>query len=115
VDFLQLVVAGKIDEAYEIYVDMIGKHHNVYYAADFGALKQGMIENHSQFLNKQLKVKNVLADGDLVAVHSSIVMKPVEMGISVVHIFRFNQCRIVEMWDIDQAILADSLNLAGAF
>jgi hypothetical protein len=56
VDFLQLVVAGKIDEAYEIYVDMNGKHHNVYYAADFGALKQGMIENHFQFPNKQLKV-----------------------------------------------------------
>jgi predicted SnoaL-like aldol condensation-catalyzing enzyme len=57
----------------------------------------------------------VLADGDLVAIHSSIVMKPVEMGISVVHIFRFNQGRIVEMWDIGQAIPADSLNLAGAF
>jgi predicted SnoaL-like aldol condensation-catalyzing enzyme len=115
VDFLNLVVAGNIDEAYESYINMHGKHHNVYYAADFASLKQGMIENHTQFPNKRLMVKNVLGDGNLVAVHSNIIMKAGEPGISVVHLFRFENGRIVEMWDVGQAVPANSPNLIGAF
>jgi predicted SnoaL-like aldol condensation-catalyzing enzyme len=114
-DFLQLVVAGSIDEAYNNYVNMHGKHHNVYYSAEFASLKQGMIENHSQFPNKRLMVKNVVGEGNLVAVHSNIIMKPGETGIAVVHIFRFEAGKIVEMWDIGQAIPIDSPNRLGAF
>ncbi len=76
VQFLELIVAGKIDEAYRKYVDLRGKHHNPFFPAGFPALKKEMIENHAQFPNKQLTVKNVLGDGDLVAVHSHIVMRP---------------------------------------
>ncbi len=95
--FLQLVVAGKIDEAYQRYVDLRGKHHNPFFPAGFPALKKAMIENHAQFPDKQLTVKNVLGDGDLVAVHSHIVLRLGETGISAVHLFRFDGSRIVEM------------------
>lgn len=44
VDFLQRVVAGDIDGAYQKYVDMKGKHHNPFCAAGFEGLKKGMIE-----------------------------------------------------------------------
>ncbi len=115
VNFLQLVVKGAIDDAYEKYVNMQGRHHNVYYPKEFSALKQGMIDNHAQFPNKQLKVRNVLAEGDLVAVHSNIVFKPGEPGMSVVHLFRFEDGKIVEMWDVGQAIPTDSPNQVGAF
>lgn len=114
-DFLQLVVAGEIDEAYESYVNMNGKHHNVYYAADFTSLKQGMLENHAQFPTKRIMVKNVVGEGSLVAVHSNIILKPGESGISVVHIFRFERGKIVEMWDVGQAIPLESPNRIGAF
>jgi predicted SnoaL-like aldol condensation-catalyzing enzyme len=115
VDFLQLVVAGSIDEAYDTYVNMRGRHHNLYYAADFSSLKRGMIENHAQFPSKRLMVKNVIGDGRLVAIHSNIIMKTGEPGIAVVHIFRFEQGKIVEMWDIGQAIPLESPNRMGAF
>ncbi len=88
VKFLQLVVAGRIDEAYQKYVDMQGKHHNPFFPAGFPALKKAIIENHVQFPNKQLSVKNVLGDGDLVAVHSHIVLRPGESGVAAVHLFR---------------------------
>ncbi len=65
VEFLQLIVAGRIDEAYQKHVDMQGKHHNTDYPAGFPALKEAMIENHVQFPIKQIIVKNVLGDGDL--------------------------------------------------
>jgi predicted SnoaL-like aldol condensation-catalyzing enzyme len=94
---------------------MHGKHHNVYYAADFTSLKQGMIENHAQFPNKRLMVKNVLGDGNLVAVHANIVLKEGEPGISVVHVFRFENGKIVEFWDVSQIVPPNSPNLIGAF
>ena len=115
VQFLQLVVVGSIDEAYEKYVDMQGKHHNPFFTAGFPELRKAMTENHVQFPNKQLTVKNVLGDGDLVAVHSHILLRPEEKGISAVHLFRFQENRIVEMWDCGQPIPADSPNKDGAF
>ncbi len=115
VQFLQLVVAGQIDEAYRRYVDLRGKHHNPFFPAGFPALKKAMIENHAQFPNKHLRVKNVLGDGDLVAVHSHIVLRPGETGISAVHLFRFDGRKIVEMWDCGQPVPADSPNKDGTF
>jgi predicted SnoaL-like aldol condensation-catalyzing enzyme len=114
-DFLQLVISGNIDEAYDNYVNMNGKHHNMYYAADFTSLKKGMLENHTQFPSKRIMVKNVLGDGNLVAIHSNIILKPGEPGVSVVHLFRFERGKIVEMWDVGQAIPLDSPNRIGAF
>lgn len=115
VDFLQLVVEGKIEEAYDNYINMHGKHHNVYYSAEFTSLKKGMIENHTQHPNNRLMVKNVLGEGDMVAVHSNIVTKAGEPGIAVVHLFRFEGGKIVEMWDVGQAIPLDTPNRFGAF
>lgn len=115
VQFLQLVAAGHIDEAYRRYVDLRGKHHNPFFPAGFPALRKAMIENHVQFPDKQLTVKNVLGDGDLVAVHSHIVLRPGEIGITAVHLFRFRGDKIVEMWDCGQPVPADSPNKDGAF
>ena len=74
-----------------------------------------MKEDHHQFPNKQFTIKNVIGEGDLVAVHSHLVIRPSEPGMSVVHLFRFQGEKIVELWDIGQAIPADSPNLDGAF
>jgi predicted SnoaL-like aldol condensation-catalyzing enzyme len=117
VEFLQLVVAGRIDEAYQKHVDPGGKHHNPFFPAGFPALKKAMLENHVKFPNKQLVVKNVLGDGDLVAVHSHIMLRSGEPGpgIAAVHVFRFHGDKIVEMWDVGQPVPADSPNKDGAF
>ncbi|MBI5035523.1 MAG: nuclear transport factor 2 family protein [Chloroflexi bacterium] len=115
VEFLQLGTAGHIDEAYQKYVDPQGKHHNPYFAAGFAALKQGMIDNHHQFPNKQLTVQHVLGDGDLVAVHSHVVLKPGENGIATLHLFRFHDNKIVELWDFGQPVPNDSPNHDGIF
>ena len=76
VQFLRLVVAGRIDEAYRKHVDLRGKHHNPFFPAGFPALQKAMLENHVQFPNKKLMVKNVVCDGARVAVHSHIVLCP---------------------------------------
>jgi len=115
VQFLQLVVVGRIDEAYQKYVDLQGKHHNPFFPAGFPELRKAMTENHIQFPNKQLIIKNVIGDGDLVAVHSHILLCPGETGISAVHLFRFHDYKIVEIWDCNQPVPADSPNKDGIF
>jgi predicted SnoaL-like aldol condensation-catalyzing enzyme len=115
VQFLKLVIAGKIDEAYSQYIDANGKHHNTYFPKGFSVLKEGMKENHNQFPNKYFNVKNILGDGDLVATHSHLAFKEGEPGMIVVHLFRFKNGKIVEMWDCGQPIQADSPNKDGAF
>jgi predicted SnoaL-like aldol condensation-catalyzing enzyme len=115
VGFLKLVVAGRIDEAYRKYVDMQGRHHNPFFPAGFQALQKAMIDNHVEMPNKQITVKNVLGDGDLVAVHSHLVLGPGGNGMVVVHMFRFQGDRIVEMWDCGQNLPADSPNNDAAF
>ncbi len=113
--FLQLVVAGRIDEAYQQHVDMQGQHHNPFFAAGFPALKKAMIENHVQFPNKQITVKHVLGDGDLIAVHSQLVLGPGGPRVAAVHLFRFQDDKIVELWDVGQAVPDDSPNQQGMF
>ena len=115
VEFLKLVVSRKIDEAYEKHIDMRGKHHNPFFASGFPSLKKGMIDAHMQFPNTTIDIKHVLGDGDLVAVHSNVVMNPGEKGVAVVHLFRFQGGNIVEMWDIGQPVSADSPNADGMF
>jgi predicted SnoaL-like aldol condensation-catalyzing enzyme len=113
--FLEMVMAGKIDDAYRKHVASDGKHHNPFFPAGFPALREAMKENHVQFPNKRLTVKNVLGDGDLVAIHSLIVLGPGEAGVSAVHLFRFDGDKIVEMWDCGQPVPADSPNKDGMF
>lgn len=115
VQFLELVIAGKIDDAYRKYVDADGKHHNPFSPAVFPALQEAMKENHVQFPNKRLTVRNVIGEEDLVAVHSHIVLRPGEMGKAVVHLFRFHGDKIVEIWDCGQPVPADSPNEDGMF
>jgi predicted SnoaL-like aldol condensation-catalyzing enzyme len=113
--FLELVIAGNIDDAYRKLVSIEGKHHNPFFLAGFPALREAMKENHVQFPIKQFKVRNVIGDGDLVAVHSHIVPREGETGMAVVHVFRFQGDKIVEIWDIGQPVPADSPNKDGMF
>jgi predicted SnoaL-like aldol condensation-catalyzing enzyme len=108
-------VDGQIDEAYEKYVSFRGEHHNPFFPRGFRALQKAMIEDHARFPSKKLMVKNVLGDGDMVAVHSHLVMRTGESGMAVVHLFRFRADKIVEMWDCAQLLPPDSPNKDGAF
>ncbi len=115
VNFLQMVVAGDIERAYQKYVDMSGKHHNPFCPAGLEGLKKGMIENETQFPNKKFTVKHVLGDSDLVSVHSHLVLKPGELELATNHILRFENGKIIEFWDLAIPIPKDLPNKDGMF
>jgi predicted SnoaL-like aldol condensation-catalyzing enzyme len=114
-DFLNMVVNGQVDAAFEKYVDMSGKHHNVHTPAGFPALAKGMKDSDVQFPNKQFKTFFSLEEGDKVAVYSSVILKPKELEVAVTHIFRFSDGRIVEMWDVGMILPTEVINTDGAF
>lgn len=46
----------------------------------------------------------IIAQGDLVAVHSDYVDTPVERGRAVIELFRVRDGKIVEHWDASQDV-----------
>jgi predicted SnoaL-like aldol condensation-catalyzing enzyme len=113
--FLRLVVARKIREAYATCVAPDMQHHNTAFAGDAMCLEKAMKESHSLHPDTVIDIKRTLEEGDLVAVHSHLRLRMEEPGFAVVHIFRFDGGRIVEMWDIVQAVPTDSPNKNGMF
>ena len=75
------------------------------------AMEEDAIKNPG----KKLEIKLALEDGDLVTTYSHLQQNPGDQGIAVVHIFRFEDNRIVEMWDIALVVPEDSPNENGMF
>ena len=113
--FLRLASSGKVKEAYQQYVGASFRHHNPYFHGDAEALRAAMQENAAQFPQKAIDIKRVLVDGDLVAVHAHVRLKPGDLGVATIHIFRFEGDRIVELWDVGQAVPDSSPNKNGMF
>jgi len=115
ISFLRQVASGKVREAYDAFVAPHFRHHNAYFRGDAESLRTGMEENAAGFPNKTFEVQRALEDGDLVAVHSRLRLKPDMPEIAAVHIVRFEGGRIVEMWDVGQQVPAESPNENGMF
>ena len=115
INFLKLASSGKVREAYSKFVSEGFKHHNPYFEGTAEALEAGMQENADQNPEKSFEVKQSIAEGDLVAIHGLVHHKPGDRGAAVIHIFRFEDGRIVELWDVGQEVPEDSPNQYGMF
>ncbi len=114
--FLKLAGTGNVREAYERFVAPEFIHHNQYFPGDRESLMNAMQEAHQKSPNKTIEVRKTYQDGDVVITQSLVTRQdPAEPGIAVVHIFRFKNDRIVELWDIGQPVLKDSPNKNGIF
>ncbi len=60
-------------------------------------------------------LKRAIAEGDLVVLHYNMKMFPDDLGQAVVDIFRVEDGRIVEHWDVMQPVPAKSANTNGMF
>jgi predicted SnoaL-like aldol condensation-catalyzing enzyme len=115
VSFLRLVGSGSVREAYDRHVGANFRHHNAFFHGDRESLMKAMEENARKNPNKVVDVKRTLEDGDFVAVHTHIRQNAQDRGGAAVHIYRFENDRIAELWDIGQAIPPDSPNEHGMF
>lgn len=114
VAFLHECAGGRAAAAFAERATSGFKHHNVWFPADGKSLAEGMDANHRNFPNKAFEIQRALEDGDLVAVHSRVVLQP-GTEVAVVHILRFEGRKVAEMWDVGLPVPQDSSNKLGAF
>jgi predicted SnoaL-like aldol condensation-catalyzing enzyme len=108
--FLQLVVSNKIKEAYGIFAANNFRHHNPYFRGDKESLMKAMEENAIENPDKILDIRHIVAEDNMVAVHSHIKQTPDDKGMAVVHLFRFQGDRISEFWDIAMQVPEKMIN-----
>ena len=124
VEFLRLVGSGRPKEGLRFFA-FDCKTHNPYIVGGMNELivamiavqkqgSEGIIEGSKA--DFKLSIKNVLADGDLVAVHTTVASTNAsEGGLRQVHIFRYRGDKIVEYWDITQDVHQNMPNAVEAF
>lgn len=115
IDFMSLVAAGKVSEAYDKYVGTGFRHHNPHFRGDAASLKDAMEANAKRNPDKVFEIKLALEDGDRVATVSHVRQNPRDRGGAVVHVFRFEGQRIAELWDIGQPLPQQMVNENGMF
>ncbi|WP_171112097.1 MULTISPECIES: nuclear transport factor 2 family protein [Streptomyces] len=74
------------------------------------ALKNLGTALHQKFPDVKYDIKRVMSEGDLVIVHSNVVMTPGERGKAVFDIFRFQGGKIAEQWGAEQDVPETSVN-----
>lgn len=115
IDFLQLTATGSVNEAYYLYVGEGFRHHNMHFKGDAESLKAAMLESAIHLPAKQLEIRFAIAEGNMVAVYSRVIISPGEPGVALVHFFRFTDDKIVELWDMAQAAPDENINENGLF
>ena len=97
--------------------EAVAKYLGTYYRQHNPGAKDGseafigfmkwMVETYPSF---HFELKRIIAEGDLVVTHSHLVSKPGERGMAVVDIFRLENGKIFEHWDVVQEIPEKSEN-----
>ena len=73
-----------------------------------------------QFLNDKLplarsEIKRTIAGDDFVVIHAHAIREPGDRGLAIVDIFRLEEGKIVEHWDVMQPVPETSANPNGMF
>jgi predicted SnoaL-like aldol condensation-catalyzing enzyme len=120
-EYFKLVSSGKFKEGLRFFAPNC-RTHNPFIAGSIDVLTDAMIaankEGTSKYPEAEFLVKHFLADEDLVAVHTQLLnnkSNPGEGGLRQVHLFRFEDDKIVEYWDITQQVLQNMPNASGVF
>ncbi len=115
-DFYDLAfVKRQPAEARDRYLGAEYKQHNPT-APDGAQVFPDLINGlFAQVPNASFHLKRAIAEGDLVVLHYNLKMLPDDLGQAVVDIFRVENGKIVEHWDVMQAVPAQASNTNGMF
>ncbi len=110
-------VLGPIDSrAVDALFDPGYIQHNPSAATGSQGLKDMLDRAKVKYPKAEHRVKRMLVDGDLVAAHVHVIFNPGDEGFAVVDIFRIEDGRIAEHWDVMQPIIsAGAKNNNGRF
>jgi predicted SnoaL-like aldol condensation-catalyzing enzyme len=89
--------------------------HNPGIETGAASLKAMLDRARTRYPHAVHHVKRLLADGDLVAAHVHIIFEPGTPGVAAVDIFRIENGRIAEHWDVNQPVSTAPNNQNGMF
>jgi predicted SnoaL-like aldol condensation-catalyzing enzyme len=110
-----LFVQHKVDQAIDTYFAPGYIQHNPMSASGAEAIRTLFKGFYAANPAATIVMKRSLADGDLVAIHYNMKIKPEERGFAVVDIFRVENGKIAEHWDVSQPVPEKSANNNGMF
>ncbi len=115
VDFYDKAINQKDFEAASKHLGSRYTQHNPNAADGPEGLKAFLQFLKEKFPNSRSEIKRVFADGDFVILHVHAVREPGARGTAVVDIFKLENGKVVEHWDVVQPIPEKAANTNGMF
>ena len=111
----EFYIEKRVREAFETWVEPGYIQHNP--LAETGrdaaiAFLEPFFQGHP---DAAYSIKRIIADGNLVAVHSHAKFAANDRGLAVIDILRVEHCKIAEHWDAAQPVPEKSANSNGMF
>jgi predicted SnoaL-like aldol condensation-catalyzing enzyme len=99
-----------VDKAMQTYVDKDLVQHDPYLPDGAAAMADFFGPYFEQHPQANAEIKRVIAEGDLVVVHALWKDTPEDSGQALIDIFRVQNGKIVEHWDVSQDIPENPAN-----
>jgi predicted SnoaL-like aldol condensation-catalyzing enzyme len=111
----QFYLEKRVRQAFETWVEPGYIQHNPLAATGRDAAIAFLEPFFQSHPDAVYSIKRVIADGNLVAVHSHAKFTADERGLAVIDILRVEHCKIAEHWDVAQPVPEKSANSNGMF
>ncbi len=115
VDFYEKAINQKDFEAASKYLGPRYIQHNQHAADGAEGLKNFLSFLREKYPKSHSEIKRVFADGDYVILHVHAIREPGTRGMAVVDIFRLENGKVVEHWDVHEDIIDKPANANGMF
>jgi predicted SnoaL-like aldol condensation-catalyzing enzyme len=115
VDFYEKAINQKDFEAASKHFGPRYTQHNPMAADGPEGLKAFLQFLREKFPHSRSEIKRVFADGDYVILHVHAVREPGTRGSAIVDIFKLENGKVVEHWDVIQPIPETAANSNGMF
>ena len=111
VEFLDLALnQKKVDEAIDRYLAPPYTQHNPQVPDGIEGARAGLTGLLKQVPGWHYDFKRVIVEGNLVVIHSHVTTAPGDVGMAVMDIFRAENGKFVEHWDVVQPVPESAAN-----
>ncbi len=114
-EFYEKAINQKDFDASSKYLGARYIQHNQRAADGAEGLKNFLAYLREKYPQAHSKIKRVFADGDFVILHVHAIREPGTRGVAIVDIFRLENGKIVEHWDVHEDIIEKQANSNGMF
>jgi predicted SnoaL-like aldol condensation-catalyzing enzyme len=114
-DFYDLIINKKDFDSARKYIGSRYRQHNPLVADYPEGLEAFITFLKTNYPEAKSEIKRIFADGDHVILHVHSVRAPETAGRAIIEIFRLENGKIEEHWDVIQEIPSESANPNGMF